>query len=205
MALRIAVLLSGSGSTFANLLEWQKSGKLDVEFSVVISSKYNVKGCYLATQDNIPLVVIPSKDYKNKTKEFSDKITETLNAYNAEFVVMAGFMCFFTIPSEYSKKVMNIHPALIPNFCGVGMYGDKVHAAVLKAGVHETGCTVHFANNKYDAGPMVLQKKVLVDKNDTVETLGAKVRQAERQAYPLAIQAYAKGEISFDEPNFKII
>lgn len=205
MSLRVAVLLSGSGSTFANLLQWQQRGDLDVEFSVVISSRADVKGCDLAREAGIPLVVVPSKEYRGQVEEFSAAITAALDAHNSQFVAMAGFMSFFTIPDKYSHCVMNVHPALIPHFSGAGMYGDRVHAAVLEAGVGETGCTVHFANNHYDEGPMVMQKKVPVKAGDTVATLGERVRAAERDIYPLAIQAFAKGEMSFAEPNFRVV
>ena len=180
------------------MLQWQKRGDLDVEFSVVISSRQSVKGCDLAREAGIPLVVVPSKGYKGRSSEFSDAITAALDAHGTDFVAMAGFMCFYTIPPKYSQRIMNVHPALIPHFCGEGMYGDRVHRAVLEAGVAETGCTVHFANNEYDAGPIVLQKRVEVRPDDTVESLGERVRAAEREVYPRAIKLFAQGKVFFN-------
>src|SRR5262249_18543435 len=113
-------------------------------------------------------------------------------------VILAGFLSLLDIPPEYKGRVLNIHPALIPAFCGAGYYGSKVHKAVLAAGVKVSGCTVHFADDSYDTGPIILQRVVPVLDDDTVETLAARVFQEECQALPQAISLYAEGRLKLD-------
>jgi len=112
-----------------------------------------------------------------------------------DLITLAGFLKLYVIPPEYQRKVLNIHPALLPDFGGDGFYGDKVHQAVLDAQAKESGCTVHFADNTYDTGPIILQKKVPVLAGDTVHTLADRVFEAEKEAYPEAIRLFAAGKI----------
>jgi len=118
---------------------------------------------------------------------------------------MAGFMCFFRIPDEFIGRTMNIHPALIPAFCGKGFYGHYVHEAVVKYGVKVTGCTVHFADNEYDHGPVILQRTVPVRFEDTAEDVAARVFEQERIAYPEAIQLFAEGRLRIEGRRVRIL
>ena len=131
--------------------------------------------------------------------DFSLAITEVVDKYHVELIILAGFSHFFHIPEKYSGKTMNIHPSLIPAFSGKGFYGKHVHKAVLKSKVKFSGCTVHFADNEYDHGPIILQRRVDVIKNDTPETLAKRVAIEECIAYPEAINLFASGQLNAKE------
>jgi folate-dependent phosphoribosylglycinamide formyltransferase PurN len=128
-------------------------------------------------------------------KPFSEKLVEALDEYSPDLIAMAGFMCYWQIPEKYAGKVMNIHPALIPAFCGEGLYGHYVHEAVIEYGAKVSGCTVHFADNQYDHGPIILQRVIEVKDDDTADTLADRVFQEECIAYPQAIQLFAQGRL----------
>jgi len=129
---------------------------------------------------------------------YSARIVELLEAAGAGLVVQAGFLSLWRIPPRYEGKVMNIHPALLPDFGGAGMFGHHVHEAVLSAGSKVSGCTVHFVTNEYDAGPIIVQRRVPVIEGDTAETLGARVFEQECIAYPEAIRLFAEGRLSIE-------
>jgi folate-dependent phosphoribosylglycinamide formyltransferase PurN len=129
---------------------------------------------------------------------FSRAVFDQLRAADAELVVLAGFLARLEIPDDFAHRVMNIHPALIPAFCGHGMHGRHVHAAVLERGCTVSGCTVHFCDNEYDHGPIILQRCVPVESDDTPETLAARVFAAECVAYPEAIRRYAAGRLRIE-------
>ena len=192
--LNLAVLISGSGRTLQNFIDLIAQGKLPATIQVVISSKSGVAGLERAREHNIPAFVVDRKQYKSKD-EFSRDINDILKKYSPDLITLAGFLHLYVIPPEYHRKVLNIHPALLPDFGGDGFYGDKVHQAVLDAGVKESGCTVHFADNTYDTGPIILQKRVPVLAGDTVHTLADRVFEAEKEAYPEAIRLFAEGKI----------
>lgn len=191
--IRIAVLISGGGRTLKNLIEHIKEGKLPAKIVLVISSNPKAKGLDFAKEENIPTVVI---ERKGKTlDEFSNAITERLDNCKPDLVCMAGFICFYKIPEKYLGRVMNIHPALLPAFGGKGMYGMNVHRAVIETGCKISGCTVHFADNEYDHGPIILQRAVPVKDDDTPESLADRVFQEEKKAYPEAIRLFAEGRL----------
>ncbi len=192
--LNLAVLISGSGRTLQNFIDLIAQGKLPATIQVVISSKSGVAGLERAREHNIPAFVVDRKQYKSKD-EFSRDINDILKKYSPDLITLAGFLHLYVIPPEYHRKVLNIHPALLPDFGGDGFYGDKVHQAVLDAGVKESGCTVHFADNTYDTGPIILQKRVPVLAGDTVHTLADRVFEAEKEAYPEAIRLFVEGKI----------
>jgi formyltetrahydrofolate-dependent phosphoribosylglycinamide formyltransferase len=192
--LNLAVLISGSGRTLQNFIDLIAQDKLPATIQVVISSKDGVAGLERAKKHNIPAFTVERKNYKSK-EEFSRAINEILKKYPVDLITLAGFLHLYIIPPEYHRKVMNIHPALLPDFGGDGFYGDKVHQAVLDSGVKESGCTVHFADNTYDTGPIIIQKKVPVLAGDTVHTLADRVFEAEKEAYPEAIRLFAEGKI----------
>jgi formyltetrahydrofolate-dependent phosphoribosylglycinamide formyltransferase len=192
--INLAVLLSGSGRTLQNFIDLIGQDKLPAKIQVVISSKKDAYGLERAKKHNIPAHMVERNQFTS-TEEFSRAINNILKKYPIDLIVMAGFLNLYLIPPEYKGKVMNIHPALLPDFGGKGFYTDKVHQAVLDAGVKFSGCTVHFADNTYDTGPIILQKKVPVLENDTAHTLADRVFQAELEAYPEAIRLFAEGKL----------
>lgn len=188
---RLGVLLSGSGRTLQNLIDRIEDGSLPARIEVVISSHPDVKGLDRARKANIPAVTVNWKAFTEKT--FSEAVAGELDKHPLDLVVMAGFIRRFLFPKKYDGRILNIHPALLPDFGGKGYYGHAVHEAVLKKGVKESGCTVHYADLQYDHGAIILQKKVPVLPDDTPETLADRVFHAECEAYPEAIRRIAAG------------
>ncbi len=189
----LGVLLSGSGRTLQNILNRINKKELSAQVRVVVSSREGVGGIRIAEEAGIDVFVVSPQQYKGDV--FSEKIADILFKYKVDLVIMAGFLHLFKIPKEYEGKVLNIHPALIPSFCGKGYYGRHVHEAVINSGVKVSGCTVHFADNLYDHGPIILQKTVPVMDDDTAETLAERVFAAECEAYPEAIQLVIEGKV----------
>ncbi|MFQ5806104.1 MAG: phosphoribosylglycinamide formyltransferase [Phycisphaerae bacterium] len=195
--LRLGVLISGTGTTLANLVERIGDGRLcNVRIRLVISSRGTVRGVEIARQADLPLEILRKRDYPDVTA-FSRALIGALDAAGVDLVVMAGFLCFWQIPPHYESRVLNIHPALLPNFGGRGMYGHHVHRAVLAAGVAESGCTVHLADNEYDHGPIVAQVRVPVCPDDTPDSLAARVGKVERELYPQVIRQVAEHGLSW--------
>lgn len=188
--LRTVVFLSGSGRTLANLLELAARGELPIEIVLVISSRADVRGLEIARQAGLPTTVISRRDCREPA--FSGQINAAVDATHPDLILLAGYLCKWEIPDRYQGKVLNIHPALLPRFGGKGMHGHHVHEAVLAAGERESGCTVHFANNEYDAGPILVQRRVPVLPGDTPDTLAARVFEQECIAFPEAIRLFAQ-------------
>ncbi len=178
----LCVLISGGGTTLQNFIDRIAAGTLDARISGVVSSRADVLGIDRAKRAGLPVVVEP------RGPEFADRVWAAIRDYNPDYVCLAGWLHLLPVPAEFHPKVLNIHPALLPKFGGKGMYGRHVHEAVLAAGEKESGCTVHFADNTYDTGPIILQKKVPVLTGDTPESLAARVFAAECEAYPEAIR-----------------
>jgi len=191
---RLGVLLSGGGRTLQNLIERIDDGSLPARIVVVISSHPGVKGLDRARAKNIPAVTVDYKQFDD-AKAFSQAVTQELDRHPVDLVVMAGFIRRYLFPSKYEGRVLNIHPALLPDFGGKGMYGHHVHEAVLQSGKKESGCTVHLADLQYDRGPILLQKRVPVLPGDTADALAERVFQAECAAYPEAIRKMAEVEV----------
>ena len=191
-ALPIAVLISGGGTTLRNLIERIQNGSLQAEIRLMISSNPEAAGFQFAVAAGIPTLVVEQKN--SATPEgFSEAIFGPCRAAGVRYVVMAGFLKHVLIPPDFENRVLNIHPALLPAFGGKGMYGLRVHEAVLAAGEKMSGCTVHFVDNEYDHGPIVLQRQVEVRDNDSPQTLQARVFAAECEAYPEALERLAAG------------
>lgn len=185
------MLISGSGTTLENLLERIRDGRLrGVAIRLVISSRRAVRGVEIARAAGLPLEIIRPQDYPSAA-QFSEAISSALDRAGVELVLMAGFLCLWQIPPRYEGRVLNIHPALLPAFGGRGMFGRHVHEAVLASGARESGCTVHLADNEYDHGPIVAQRRVPVVPGDTPESLAARVAEAERELYPDVVQRVA--------------
>jgi formyltetrahydrofolate-dependent phosphoribosylglycinamide formyltransferase len=201
---RIAVLISGGGTTLKNLIEKIKSGRLHAQIVLVISSSPDARGLQFAHEAGIPTAVVQSKCSASQ-EEFSGAIFDHCRAAKADLVVMAGFLKRLTIADDFANRVTNIHPGLIPAFCGHGFYGHHVHQAVIDYGAKLSGCTVHFADNQYDHGPVILQRAVPVLDDDTAETLAARVFEAEIQAYPEAIQLIAQRRVRVEGRKVRIL
>ena len=201
---RLAVLLSGSGSTLQNLLDRIAAGTLPAQVVVVVASRSDAYGLERARLVGIPERVVARKEYAD-VERFNDALHAALEPYAADLVVLGGFLSLFQPRTRYAGRVMNIHPALIPAFCGAGFYGDKVHRAVLESGVRNSGCTVHFADDQYDHGPIILQGTVPVLDDDTPETLAARVHALERELYPEAIRLWALGRLRIEGRRVRIL
>ncbi len=193
---RLGVLLSGAGRTLVNILDSIKAGSLDAEVSVVIASR-ECKGIDVGKAAGLDVHLVPYKQYgEDQLAEYSQKITALLDAADVDLVVMAGFLSMWIIPPKYESCVINIHPALLPNFGGQGMYGHHVHEAVIAAGAEKSGCTVHFVTNEYDKGPIIVQREVDVKPGDTPDDLAARVFEQECIAFPEAIGMFVEGRIN---------
>ncbi|MEE8451249.1 MAG: phosphoribosylglycinamide formyltransferase [Thermoguttaceae bacterium] len=195
--LRIAVLISGGGTTLQNLLTHINAGQLNAAVALVITNNPEAGGRRFADEAGIPFEVVPHNNFDSQDA-FSKAIFRRCRDVGAELVVLGGFLKRITIPDDFTNRVTNIHPALIPAFCGEGMYGHHVHEAVLEYGAKLSGCTVHFVDNQYDHGPVILQRAVPVLDDDTPLTLAARVFEAECEAYPAALQLIATGRVTLD-------
>jgi phosphoribosylglycinamide formyltransferase 1 len=185
--LRIAVLISGTGTGLQNLISRISDGRLrEVEIAIVISSRGTVEGVARAEAAGLPVEIIRVKDFPD-IERFSDQIALTLDIYDVNLVVQAGWLCYWRLPSRWLGKVINIHPALLPKFGGKGSYGHRVHEAVLAGGESESGATVHWVDNEYDHGQIISQRKCPVASGDTPESLAARVQAIERDLLPEAI------------------
>ena len=194
MPLRMVVLISGGGTTLANLIQKIEAGQLDAEIPLVISSNPAARGLAIAAQAGLRTEVVLRKQHPS-TAAFSQTIFDLARREQPHLVVMGGWLKLVDIPADFQNRVMNIHPALIPAFCGQGFYGHRVHEAVLEYGAKLSGCTVHFVDNQYDHGPIILQRAVDVLPDDTPDTLAARVFAAECEAYPEALRLFATGRL----------
>ena len=201
--LRLAVFISGTGRTLKNIIECIRNGRLSAEVVVVVSSIANVVGLQYAETESIPIEIVERSQY-DSLRDFSEANFSVCRAARADYVVLAGYIRHLEIPKDFENRVLNIHPSLIPSFCGKGFYGNIVHSKVLEYGVKISGCTVHFVDQEYDSGPIILQKAVEVYEEDTPNTLNDRVFAAECQAYPEAIELLAQGRISVQERIVKI-
>lgn len=192
--LRLGVLISGGGTTLQNFIEKIDSGELHAEIAVVVASRADCGGLEKAKRAGLKTAVVSRGSFAD-VQSFSDALFDCLRAERVDLAALAGFLCLIRIPGDFACRVMNIHPALIPAFCGKGYFGHKVHEAVLDRGVKISGCTVHFADDRYDHGPIILQKAVPVRDDDTPDSLAARVFEAECEAYPEAIRLFAAGRL----------
>jgi phosphoribosylglycinamide formyltransferase 1 len=202
--IRLSILISGSGTTLQNFLDRIGDGLLRAEIAIVVSSKADAFGLTRARQANIPTFVVERKSCSSR-EEFSERIFAHCREAGVDLVCLAGFLQLLHIPDDFRNRVLNIHPALIPAFCGRGYHGPAVHQGVLERGVKVSGCTVHFADNEYDHGPIVTQRVVPVLDDDTPESLAARVFAAECEAYPQAIQWFAQGRLRIEGRRVKVL
>ncbi len=202
--LRVAVLISGGGTTLENLLAVIARGELAAEIVAVVSSHPAARGLSIAQAAGIPTQVVAPRDHTSLAA-FSEATFAPCRTAGADVVAMGGYLKLVAIPADFSQRVFNIHPSLIPAFCGQGFFGRHVHEAVLAAGVRITGCTVHFVDNQYDHGPIVCQQPVPVLDDDTPASLAARVFAAECQLYPQALAWYAAGRLSIEGRRVRVL
>ena len=186
---RIAILVSGGGRSLENLAERMASAELDAELGLVISNRPDAYALERAERLGIPSLVL-DPDREMSPEVFSETVFSAVDDADCSLTVLAGFLRFLPIPPAWEGRVLNIHPSLLPAFGGKGYYGDRVHHAVLERGVRYTGCTVHYVDNVYDNGPIVVQRIVEVTPQDTVESLATRVFEEEKIALPEAIRSH---------------
>jgi formyltetrahydrofolate-dependent phosphoribosylglycinamide formyltransferase len=201
--IRLAVLISAGGTTLQNLIDRINDGRLQARIVLVVSNHADAFGLVRAEQAGIPTAVVERKQCASR-EEFSRRIFDLCRQAGADLVCLAGFLQLLSIPEDFINRVMNIHPALIPAFSGKGFYGHRVHEAALATGVKVSGCTVHFADNQYDHGPIILQRVVPVFDDDTPQTLAARVFEQECEAYPEAIRLFAEGRLVVEGRRVRI-
>ena len=202
--LNLAILISGSGTTLQNLIDRINDKTLNANIQIVISSAPDTHGIKRAEQNSIPVAIVQRKGFDD-SDNFSNTIINEIEKYSVDLIILAGFLHLFKIPDKYTGKVMNIHPGLIPSFCGKGYYGHHVHEAVIESGVKVSGCTVHFVDNEYDCGPIIIQRVVQVHEDDSPETLAQRVFKEECIAYPEAINLFAEGRLKIEERKVRIL
>lgn len=194
----IIVLVSGGGTNLQALIDAEKSGLIQGgKITCVISSKEGVYALERAKQNNIPTRVVPRKEYPDSLS-YSKAVLEVLNEEKADLIVLAGFMTILDrcVTKAYNYKIINVHPALIPSFCGEGFYGLKVHEAALEYGVKVSGATIHFVNEKADAGAIILQGTVNVERDDTPQTLQRRIMEnVEWELLPKAVSLFCQDKI----------
>ncbi|HEX4144108.1 MAG TPA: phosphoribosylglycinamide formyltransferase [Pirellulales bacterium] len=201
--LRLAVLISGGGTTLENLIVKIRAGELDARIERVVSSNPAAAGLRFAHQAEIRSAVVERRTFGD-VATFSQAVFDECRAAAVDLVVMGGFLKHVLVPADFENRVVNIHPALIPAFCGQGFYGHRVHEAVLDAGARLSGCTVHFVDNVYDHGPIILQRTVPVLDDDTPDRLAARVFAAECAAYPEALRLIGAGKVTIEAGRVRI-
>jgi len=189
---RVAVLLSGSGRTLENFLAKIEAEELPVEIVAVVSSRTDVRGVEVAANAGVPTAIFQRRDFPDAAVH--NVVQNTwLMEHRPDIILLAGYLCFYHRPDGFEGPILNIHPALLPKFGGKGMYGDRVHEAVLAAGETESGCTVHHVSDAYDAGGIIAQQKVWVLPDDTPQILADRVFAAECELYPVVVGEIARG------------
>lgn len=204
--LALGIFASGRGSNFQAIVQAIQDGKLSAQVKLLISNNPEAGAIAFANTKNIPVEVISSQNFPSR-EAFVEKLLQTLEFYEVNFIALAGYLK--RIPPEivrkYPNRILNIHPALLPSFGGKGIYGLKVHEAVLAYGCKVTGVTIHLVNEEYDAGPIVLQQCVPIQENDTPETLAERVLQVEHALYPMALQLFAENRIRVEGRKVTIL
>jgi len=201
-ALRLGVLIGGGGRTLLNLAECIERDDLSASIEIVIAPRANLPGVERARDRNLPIEVIePVASQPHVDERINQRLIDT----NIDLVCMAGYIRYLRIDRALHGKVINIHPALLPSFGGRGMYGLAVHRAVLDHGCKVSGCTVHFVDEHYDNGPIILQRTCPVLDDDTPELLAARVFTEECQAYPQAIRLFGEGRLRIEGRRVRIL
>jgi phosphoribosylglycinamide formyltransferase-1 len=201
--LKLAVLVSGSGTNLQAIIDAVEENYVPAEIAVIISNKQDAYALQRASKHNIPTVFINHKDYSSR-EDFERAMIEEINKRQADLICLAGFMRVLTelFVSQYPNRILNIHPALLP--AAKGLYGEHVHEAILNSGAKFSGCTVHFVTTDVDGGPIVIQKIVPVEDNDTPQALAERILLQEHIAYPEAIKLFAENKLEIVGNRVKI-
>ena len=195
--LKLAVLVSGSGTTLQNLVDVIAAAGLDARIELVIGSRPGLVGLQRAAAAGLTHVIVDRREFRD-CATFSERVFSLCDGMGAELVCLAGWLCLLDVPQRYAGRAMNIHPALLPSFGGKGMFGQRVHQAVLDYGCKVSGCTVHFVDNTYDTGPIILQRTCPVLDADTAESLAHRVFEEEKIAYPEAIRLFQQDRLRIE-------
>ena len=202
--LKLAVLVSGGGTTLQNLLDEVAAGRLAAEVRVVIGSRPGIKGLQRAADARAMNFVVERNQFES-AEAFSAQVFKLVDDAGADLVALGGWLSLLRVPPAYAGRVINIHPALLPAFGGRGMYGRRVHAAVIEHGCKLSGCTVHLVDDQYDNGPIVLQRACPVLDDDTPETLAARVFEEEKVAYPEAVRLFQQGRLKVEGRRVRVV
>jgi formyltetrahydrofolate-dependent phosphoribosylglycinamide formyltransferase len=202
--IQLAVLISGSGTTLQNLIDRIADGSLSAQIAIVIASRPGIAGIDRAKSAGLKCEIVERAKIAN-VKEFSRRVFEICRKANVELVCLAGWLSLLDVPNDFVGKVMNIHPALLPDFGGKGMYGKRVHQAVIDRKCAVSGCTVHFVDQTYDTGPAILQRVCPVLENDTADALAARVFEQEKIAYLQAIRLFQENRLRIEGNRVRIV
>jgi phosphoribosylglycinamide formyltransferase 1 len=198
-SIQLAVLISGSGTTLQNLIDRIGDGSLNARIGVVIASRPGILGIERAEKAGLKCRVV------DRNGDLSDQVFGWCAEAKVELVCLAGWLSLLKVPGAFAGRVMNIHPALLPDFGGKGMYGKRVHQAVIDQGCKVSGCTVHFVDASYDTGPIILQRVCPVLENDTAEALAHRVFEEEKIAYPQAIGLFQGGRLKIEGRRVRVL
>jgi formyltetrahydrofolate-dependent phosphoribosylglycinamide formyltransferase len=195
--IRLAVLISGGGTTLQNLLDQIAARRLDATVELVVASRPLIAGIDRANRAGVKCIVVNRTEF-DSVEAFSQRIFGLCDQARVDLICLGGWLSLLAIPQRYAGRMMNIHPALLPSFGGKGMFGHHVHEAVLAHGCKVSGCTVHFVDEQYDAGPIIVQRACPVLEGDTAQTLAARVFEEEKIAYPEAIRLFAEDRLRLE-------
>jgi formyltetrahydrofolate-dependent phosphoribosylglycinamide formyltransferase len=204
MPLNLAVLVSGSGTTLQNLVDHIATGQLDARIKLVVGSRPGLKGLERASAARIMNFVVDRGAF-DECPAFSKEVFSLCDDAEVDLICLGGWLCLLDVPTRWTGRLLNIHPALLPSFGGKGMYGRKVHQAVLDHGCKVSGCTVHFVDGTYDTGPIILQRTCPVMEDDTPDALAHRVFEEEKIAYPEAIRLYQTGRLRIEGRRVRVL
>jgi phosphoribosylglycinamide formyltransferase 1 len=202
--IKLAVLASGGGTTLQNLIDRIAAGQLDARVAVTIASRPGIMALQRAARAGIPAFVVQRSGFPS-VEAFSREIFRLCDEAHTDLVCLAGWLSLLTLGESYRGRTMNIHPAILPAFGGRGMYGHHVHEGVLAHGCKVSGCTVHFVDDKYDNGPIIVQRTCPVMEDDTPDALAHRVFAQEKEAYPEAIRLFAAGRLKIEGRRVRIL
>ena len=200
--INLAVLISGSGTTLANLAAEIAAGRLNARITSVVASRTEILGIERAEKAGLACAVVERKKYGD-VQSFSDEVFK--HCRGVDLICLGGWLSLLAIPERFAGRMLNIHPALLPSFGGKGMYGAHVHTAVLDHGCKVSGCTVHFVDGEFDHGPIILQRTCPVKEGDTPETLAHRVFEEEKIGYPAAIRLFAEGRLVIEGRRVRVL
>lgn len=202
---RMGVLISGSGTNLQSIIDGIDTGYINGRIEVVISNKEEAFGLERARKHGIDTAFVNPKNYSD-IESYNDRILEVLSSYNVELVILAGYIKILSskLIDSYKNRIINIHPSLIPSFCGKGYYGLRVHEEAVNYGVKISGATVHFVDENADTGPIIIQEHVAVDYEDTAETLQKKILKTEHRILPMAVKYFCEGRLEVVNRKVKI-